>query len=457
MKHSALFIISFSLIFILKIDAQNYGLDNTDPSVFTKYRIPDTDLKSLWLNTSLNFNSSKQDYTDDPNVNSNYHSNFGYGLHPYYYLLKESENKYFNIKANISGSYSRSYSEYHYPTDPSFSSDKNNTYSTNIILNFINNNYLNNSNVFYSLKSDIDVYMSDSKYEGNYMTISNNYSGMKTQNYNFSFGVGIGKIRNVTHVVSAIRFQERLKQINLLDKNLSNETIEELAQQFSRQNYFSDVHVRPGKYFWQSIDNSLSKDGVALNGLNMYSSSYLMETLNEIRFLRQEGCMGGFNLQFNYQNTFQSNGNSHQIDEEFFTLGNVFIMYSHQLNLNSQVNINLSVSAGPNVIAQPEARQFYSLDAGAGYNYELTDRLVTSLSEQFGLEFQNKTVQQKILTNNFVASVNYFVEDNLSLNFNYNWQYSIYKNHYIYNPSMSNGHSLNIGFTFYIDRGILIK
>ncbi len=457
MKHSILFTAAFICISILKLNAQNYGLDNTDPSVFTKYRIPDTDLRSLWFGTSLYFNSNKQDYTNDPSADSYYHSNFGYSLHPYYYLLKESDNKYFNIDANIAGSYSHSYSENHYPTDPFFSSDKNNNFSTNITLSISNNNYLNRSNIFYSLCSDINVNMSDSKHEGNYRTISHSYSGSKNQNYKFSLGVGVGKIRNVTPVVTAIRFQERLKQINLLDKNLSNETIENLAQHFSRQNYFSMVHVRPDKYFWQSIDNSLTKDGVSLSGLNMYSSAYLMESLNEIRFLRQEGCMAGFNFQFNYQNTYQANGDNHQIDEEFFTLGNVYLKYSHQLNLNSQVNFNLSLSAGPNVIAHPESKQFYSLDAGAGYNYEITDWLVASVSDQFGLEFQNKSLQQKILTNSFMIGVNYFVEDNLSFNFNYNWGYSIYKNYYLYNPSTNNNHSVNIGFTYYIDRGILIN
>ncbi len=457
MKHSNLFILLFVFVSILKINAQTYGLDNTDPSEFTKYKIPDTDLKSLWFNTSFNFNSSKQDYIDDPSVSSYYHSNFGYGLHPSYYLLKESENKYFNINANLSGSYSHSYSENHYPIDPFFSSDKNNTYSSYITLNFINNNYLNNSDVFYSLKSDINVYMSDSKQEGEYRNPSRSYNGMKTQDYNFYFGFGLGKIRNVTSVVSAIRFQERLKQINLLENNFSNETIENLAQQFSRQNYFSAVHVRPNKYFWQSIDNSLSKEGISLNGLNMYSSAYLMETLNEIRFLRQEGCMAGFYLQLNYQNTYQAYADNHQIDEEFFTLGNAYLAFSHQLNLNSQINFNLSLSAGPNVIAHPEAKQLYSLDANSSYSYEITDKLVTSVNDGFNLKFMNELAQQKILTNNFLFSVNYFVEDNLSFNFNYNWQYSIYKNYYVYNPSTNNGHSLNVGFTYYIDRGILIN
>ncbi len=457
MKNSILFISAFISIFILKTNAQTYGLDNTDPSVFTKYKIPNTDLKSLWFNTSLNFSSNKQDYTGDTNVNSYYNSNFGYNLRPSYYLLKETDNKHLYFKMDLSGHYSHSYSENHYSTDPYLSSSKNNMYSTSIYLNFLNNNYLNSSDVFYSLSSSISVSMSDAKNENNNGTTTNSYTGNKNQYYNFLLGFGFGKLRNVTPVVSAIRFQERLKQVNLLNKDLSNEAIEGLAQQFSRQSYFSSVHERPNKYFWQSIDDALSRDGISLNGLNMYSSSYLMETTGEVRFLRQEGCIVGINAQLQYQNTYQAYAGNHQLEEEFYTLGNMYINYSHQLNLNSQVNFNLSISGGPNVIANQLIKQLYSLDAEAGYNYELTDRIVTSLSDEFSLDFRNESVQQKILRNNFILSVNYFIEDNMSFNFNYNWQYFIYKDYNLYNPSTNNNHSVNVGFTYYIDRGILIK
>ena len=457
MKYSTLLIAFFISILILKIEAQNYGLDNTDPSVFTKYKIPNTNLKSLWFNTGLNFNSNKQDFKDSPNISSYYNSNFGYNLNPKYFLLKESEDRFFNISCDVYGSYRRNYTERHNSTAPYVSSDNYKTYYTIINLNFTNNNYENNSNLFYSLGSSISATLSDSKEESIYNSTSNYYNSNKTQDYSVLLGVGFGKIRNVTPVVSAIRFQERLKQLNLLDNNLSDETIENLAQQFSRYDYFSTAHARPNKYFWQSIDNELLKDVIKLNRLNMYASSYLMETLNEIRFLRQEGYRTGINLQLDYQNIYSANNNDHQLEEEFYTLGNAYINFSHQLNLCSQISINLSVSAGPNVLANPTIKQMYALNAGTGYKYELTDRIVTSLNDNFNIKFLNEIVQQKILTNNFTFSVNYFIEDNLSFNINYNWGYSIYKNYNIYNPTLNNGHSLNVEFTYYIDRGILIN
>jgi len=457
MKHSNLLLVFFIFIFVIKIDAQNYGLDNSDPSLFTKYRLPDTDLRALWFNTSLSLNTDKQDNVNIDGKSSNYNSHFGYSLSPYYYLLQESEQHYLNFNANIYGSYNHSYSENHSLYSPNFNSYSNKQYSTHLTAIFTDNIYRNSGDMFYSFGSNINVDMSDTKSESNYYFESKSYNGSKYQNYSFLFGVGFGKVRNVTPVVSAIRFQERLKQINLLNHDLSDQTIEDLAQQFSRQNYYSMVHVRSGKYFWRSIDNALSRDGVSLNGLNMYSSSYLMETTGEIRFLRQEGFMAGINVNFNYQNAYQANSSNYVLEEDLYTLGNAYLNYSHQLNLDSQINFNLAVSGGPNVLAKPVARQMYYLDANAGYNYELTDRIVISLNNEFILNFWNESLQRKTLTNYLTFSVNYFIEDNISFNANYNWEYSSEKNNLMLHSDTINMHSINAGFTFYIDRGLIIN
>jgi|ERR1035437_4322800 hypothetical protein len=117
------------------------------------------------------------------------------------------------------------------------------------------------------------------------------------------------------------------------------------------------------------------------------------------------------------------------------------------MNLNSQINLGLSLSGRPNILKNPDARQQYSLVADIGYNYELTDRLVASLNNTFNLVFLNYNKQQKTLINNLGFSLNYFIEYNLSLNANYQWSYEVYKNNYYENPT-NNNHSINLGFTF---------
>lgn len=458
MKRYNFLLVIFTSILTINIYAQNYGLDNADPSVFTKYRVPDTDLRSLWFNTSLNLNTIKQNYLSSAGRGSQYNSRLTYYLNPYYYLLQESDSRYLNFNANINSSYNYNYTEGQSSFDQYVNNTKQNGYSANMSLSFTDNNYKDKGNAFYSIASTIQVRMSDLKNDRNYDgKSSSTYSSTKTQSYIISFGIGMGKMRNVTSVVSAIRFQERLKQVNLLNTNLSDKTIEDLAQQFSRQSYYGQVHVRPDKYFWQGIENILAGDGVSMNGLNMYADAYLRETTNEIRFLRQEGFMTGINLQFNYHKYYSAPDNFYLFPEQFFTMGNVYLTYSHQLNLNSQVNFDVSVSGGPNVLEKPAIWQEYLLTANAGYNYELTDRLVASLKDGFSWNYQKGDNFYRYLENDMNLSFNYFIEDDISLNATYQWSYLDARTIFMSNIDNHSTNSVSVGLTYYIDRGMLIR
>ena len=282
------------------------------------------------------------------------------------------------------------------------------------------------------------------------------YTGSKLQSYNFSIGTGFGKLRNVTPVVSAIRFQERLKQLNLIKADLPDNVIENLARQFSRRVYYFQVHNRAEKYFWKDIENTLTNNGISLDGLNMFADAYLRESINELRFLREEGFMTGLNFQFNYQNMYNAFRNDKHLQEQFYTFANIYFNYSHQLNLNSEIFAKVSFTGGPNVLKNPSVKQQYYFTSEIGYNYELTDRLVAAFDESFSLTFQNSSVQQKILSNQLSLSLNYFIEDNLSFNAFYTWYYIRYKDYILVFPESSNQHQISAGFTYYFNRAIMI-
>ncbi len=271
-----------------------------------------------------------------------------------------------------------------------------------------------------------------------------------------TFGIGVGKMRNVTAVVSAIRFQQRLKQLNLLNGDLSESAIENLAQQFYREGYYGDVHVRPDKFFWQDVQNTLSRDGVSLAGLNQYADSYLREIPNELRFNRYEGCVAGVNLQLEYFNSFSRGIPASRI-EPFFTLANAYLQYSHQLNLNSQLSFGINLAGGPNIAGDSQIRQRYLAVASIGYNYELTDRIVVLTSDVFNSELQNMGPKSKNLSNALGVTVNYFVEDNISLSTSYSFLY-LYGNYSLYEPTSVNIiNAINLGVTYYIDRGFIYE
>ena len=457
-------IICFALLFFVSsgmVNAQKYGLGNTDPSVFTKFRIPETDLSKIWFNTDLYLNTDKMDYShivqQFSSKYSSYNSLFRYDLTPNYYLLRESEDNYFLLNTSLSGAYNKSYFEGQTDNNSQKTTTRNRDYSTDLSLIFTDNNYINHSDLFYSLGSNIRVDMADEQDEFNADLTSNTYYGNKQQNYSFSIGMGIGKQRNVTPVVSAIRFQERLKQLNMLNGDLSEKAIEDLAQQFYKQTYYSSIHERPDKYFWQDIEKTLTQDGVALKDLNMYADAYLRESVNEVRFLRSEALMAGLNLRAQYQNQYTaSTGSGFHISEQFLTLGEAYFIYSHQLNLNSQLNIGMTINGGPNITKHPIERQQYLIAGNAGYHYELTDRLVASLNNAFNLQFMNYDKEEKFLSNILGFTLRYFIEDNLSLNANYQWSYRV--NKYLYNDNYTyNTHTINLGFTFYFEKGFLIE
>lgn len=452
MKRSIMFIIFFSLVSI-RVSAQTYGLDNADPSVFSKFRIPETNLSSLWFNTNLNFTSDKNSLYG--NGDDNFSSNLNCSLAPQYLLLRESDDRYFLLYASGNGSYSRireiAFTTFS-PTDYYITT----TDKSNISANEIYRIYPNHEGMFYSVSSndqfsDYDQYNDQRNYDSTRSTV---YSGEKTQNYVVSLGIGWGKMRNVTSVVSALRFQERLKQLNLLNGDLSQKTIEDLAEQFYRQGYFSSVHVRSDKYFWSDVEKTLSNDGVSLANLNQYADSYIREVPGELRFSRNEGIVTGLNIQIDYTNNYYSPST---IREQLYLMGNAYVNYSHQLDLNSQASFDLSFSGGPNLVENSAVKQEYVLSANAGYDYELTDRIVVSSFDLFGLTFQNMGFQGRDLSNSLNLQLNYFVEDNLSLAVSYSWDYNDYKNRYGFPHQTQTDNDIQIGFTYYLERGFLYR
>ncbi|MGE5402661.1 MAG: hypothetical protein ACM3S2_19870 [Ignavibacteriales bacterium] len=462
MKHSV--VVLLLVLFSANLFAQHYGMDNASNSLFTKFRVPETDLRSIRLNAGLNFTSNKTTYSYPSESGNKLNTLFQYSLSPQFYLLKESDDRTFSLNLAADGSYQRQYSRdqnsYKYVSpvgSPNFTEYERKTIASEVTLraDAAYRNYFLHDNIYYISRFNSQVTLGD-----NYVSQSPNqdkqYTGTKSQEYLFSLGIGWGKYRNVTPVVSAIRFQERLKQLNLLNNNLSDKTIEDLAEHFSKQNYYSQVHDRPDKYFWQEIEKILVNDNVLpISSLNQYANSYLREIPFELRFLRNEGLITEIDLQLDYVNQYYSHVN-YFYPEAFYVLANAYLEYSHQMDLNSQISFGLSLSGGPNITEKPLVKQKYLLTSKLGYDFELTDRIVTSLNDSFSLLFQNSALQGKILSNNLTIKVNYFLEDKLALGASYNWEYTENRDINTFQYSSTGSYNyVSFGLTYFLDRGFL--
>jgi hypothetical protein len=191
MKWSILFLALLLFVSTNKSQTQKYGLGNTNPSVFTKFRIPETDLSTIWFSTNLYLNSFKKDYyylePEVPRSGSEFNSSLRFNLDPNYYLLRESEDNYLSLRASLSGSFFQEYIENHSSPNQQKTTEHTKDYSTFINLSFTDNNYINQNDLFYSLGSVIQVSIADSRIE---FFGHNTYDGSKYQNYSFSIGMG---------------------------------------------------------------------------------------------------------------------------------------------------------------------------------------------------------------------------------------------------------------------------
>ena len=394
--------------------AQNYGLGNTDPSVFSKFRLPDTKLHLFSAGSDFSFSSVKQIYSNEDYNSDGYMYNSNISISPKYYYLNQSEDRILSLNLSSTGNYQNNFNKRKDSYSIEESLDKQWSYDLRTYISGNYKNYFNSSDCFYSLTTTLNLQMIQSNSNVNPMEIQ------KWQDYGFYFGIGWGKLRNVTSVVSAIRLQERLKVLNIINNDLNQNTIEKLSQHFSNTNNIWQVFDRGDKNFWPGIEEILQKDGVSIKGLNMYGNAYLKEINNELRFERYEGYNFGVYLQIAYSNYFFNQPYyANSINESTFICGNIYFNYSHQMNLNSQLSGNFSLAGGPNLTKDGITKQKYELLAGVKYDYELSDRLVTSLAYNLSLYFRNESNQNRDLLNTLRISAQYFVEDQVSLNLSY--------------------------------------
>jgi hypothetical protein len=435
--------------------AQNYGIGNTNPAVFTKYRIPETILSVTQLNSNLSYSSTNNTQSDLGTgyypSRANFNSNLNYELTPKYQYLNERDDQKITFTAKLDGIYN-----YYGQKN---SNDIYESYNKRININFEAsseyNKYFGQDNLFFNLASSAYVTI-DELYSNPYNSTVEVYSSNKVQNYTLRLGFGWGKIRNVTPVVSAIRFQERLKQLNLINNDLSGNAINDLAQQFSKEDYYGLVHDRPGKYFWQDVEDVLVKHNLSSNSLNEYSRQFLQETPYEIRFLRKEGIEAMLDLRFEYDNIYTSE--TSLISENLSPQLYGFLEFDHQLNLNSQLRAYVSLSGGPNLSEHSLTNQTYDCLLSINYDYELTNRFVMSIGNSLSQVFTNRKhalPQIKSLVYNLSVSCDYFIEDQISLTTRYTFNYNGTNYQYVKTSGVNN--NLSIGITYFIDRGFILK
>ncbi|MGE5499980.1 MAG: hypothetical protein ACM3Q2_18040 [Syntrophothermus sp.] len=407
-----------------QIYSQSVGLGNTDPKIFTKFRIPSTQMRRFDISGNTNFTTGRQSIPQQT-INQ---QTFSLGISPDYFYLDESDNRALSFNARLSGGIDEYKTERNFASPNTITSNSSNK-SFNLLLRPSLSVYTSpEKSLFYRLNADLQVNMYESfgKEKNPPQPERFNVYGNKNQRYSVSAGIGWGRLRDVTSVVNAIRFQERLKVLNKINADLSEDDILAISSQFARFSIYTENFERPGKYFYRDLNDILAQRNINLNDLNLYAASYLMETLQELKFQRIEGFETGLNVMMNYinnydMNEYQPNPRSSQLTETLQAALKLYAGYSHQLDLYSQFSLYMSISGGPNVIAHPEPRQIYNFSLNPVYSRELTDRFLFTASDNASYTIQNTFAEKSGFSNDLSLSFNYFVEDNISLNARYSW------------------------------------
>ncbi len=453
-KLAAFFIFICSTIF-----GQTYGLDGLDPSLFEKYRVPVINYRSIYLNTRFNYNSIVHNSNNNFESNDRLYENYQFQLQPVFNCSYESEEKEYGFVGNVRLIGNSRLNKWEY--EPNVNKNHVISYSYQINLSPKVIYYVQNSDYFFSssLNAEILIDRSDEKYSNNGDTNAE-FVKYDNQEYEIEIGFGYGKIRNVTPLVQAARFQNRLMVLNKLNNRFNDETMLALAQQFSKSAAYNTVYDRVDKFFWNDIESILNNNGISLNELNQYSNSYIREVENELKFLRYEGCRISsiINLDYTKIRQHRTNGSyANPLEETSLLSAGIKAELSKQINLRSQFRTEISLKGGSFLTNNPIDKQEYSIQNMIGYWYELTDRFVIQCTNSFQYTIRNSSETGHITQNIFTMSANYFWEDNITSGFSYNWQHIGYNDIYRYVDHTQNTQSINFNLSYIFTSNFLMK
>lgn len=483
-----------SFLFISSSLFAQTGID-----IFGKYRIPDVEYSvfSLNLNSAGNSNSSSEirrtgniirngdillvlDYAQ----NDRYVFNLSFS--PLFNKIQDNET--YQSQLIVGSNLYFSYNETKISYDPTKVRTIGKNSSITPFVTYFSTNYSDESSnqfTYIRLHSELDFEFHNYNYESSrqqifpskYNNFTYDYNDSKLQDYEFEIGIGTGKIRDVTSVITALRFEERLKQVNLLSNSFSDDQISSLAQQFSLTSYYNSVYDRSEKYFWDDMQKKLDSFGVNLSQTSLHSQFYVYESLNELKFRRNEGYKLNVGIILKFQKI--ENRDYYSSDTYYFPIEipnhSTFISSSSaeailpglkvqaqgskQLSLYSQVGYGIKLESHINVSEYKSPNNYHQLSGSFNYDHEITDRIVYDFSNNFDYvitNFENSSVD--ILSNVLENKLTIFIEDQIGLQFDYNFIYRQTLDDVDISPDLYyRDHTFSLGLTYFFNKSLMIN
>lgn len=402
------------------------------------YRLPTWGYSTFIISTSGKIVNTVGKYTNDE-TRKGFLSQLYFN--PIFIAYKESDNSINSLSAK----WSTNFSYQRRKTDPPGSEDrKNRMFNSTLDLSGKLNRYYF-KDAFFS-----GELWANSRYEDasvKFLTSSNTYKDIRRSNQlALRIGTGIGRVRDVTPMIRALRFQERYAAIQT-SSPFSDAQIQFLAHEIAKRSGYERVYDRSDKFFWNNLF-----EGIGIESrLTPYEIYFLSDIFQENVGIRLEGWDISAGVAWNYSN------------EEYYRRVGGFgqMRWYKNLNLNHQIGVNILGSLSNYFSEKVLFEYLGGVDLKLSYLWVITDRVLwqTNYTSEFDFTKYNEKrgLRPSYKEENFKHSLNseisYYIEDNLSFFIRTNILLSRFDRDFC--PEYQDYNlDLSFGVAYYIDRNM---
>ncbi len=401
------------------------------------YRLPSWGISLLAWDFEVNTNNNFIESENRKQRNAEY----SMIINPFYHQSYESETVLydFNTQFNISGDIN--ITEISHSNDIPYYRKQNNEANLGINLDFMQNRYCAKKFIQTATTLNGFLFQRRSKSISSYpdLDIRRYFTGA------VKVGLGIGRVRNVTPVIRALRFRERLQS---LEKGLviSDAQLRDLARVIAQNSGYYSVYDRSDKYYWSDFFDVVPHIRPAVTN---YEYHYLCDMADEVIGTRYAGWETVTGIEFH---EVHQNDSGWCNDNRFLGLY-IDARFYKNINLKQQVGITGSIYSAANLRGELLKKTDGTIQINLSYLNSLADRFLlrTNLNTNirtgnFLSHYQGLYLQRM---HSASISLTYFIENHLQLSS------SISLSHNTYNQYTTTDISSGINLTYYFDRQLL--
>ncbi|MDG5766920.1 hypothetical protein QA596_05535 [Balneolales bacterium ANBcel1] len=397
------------LILVLLLGSQAVNAQETigftDPDQtlhLENYRLPDWGYDLLYLDFDGSFRAVN-DFNDWKNRNT------AGRINPVYFFYRESEKLVLDARAQLPMQLFRNHQE-----DPNENEITDRQFRTDLALNGTGRYYFEHL-LFGIGQASFDLNTNRRAVDRDVGV--DQFQRRTDSRLQLSGGIGYGRVRDVTPVIRALRFNERMNAVGVGE--LNDAQIQGMANVFARRTGFNRRYDRPARHFWNEV-GQIAPD--QLGSLSFYEAYFLTETLMETTGQRFQGWDGNATVFVDHQrftDEREEDGNTlWDLDGSETRIGvNLGGRMFHNLNLEQMFSARANIGLGMATYSDEDDNEsLFQVGFEVGHLYNLTDRILiqSAISNNYEkLGSGDDSVSDRVFRIN--SAVTYFIENNIAV------------------------------------------